>query len=72
MLRGYKATLESLIQDTTSLVAVFISLERMKSDLGLPLDTQRNTECLAMGSGHLQALQSAADRYKVSSGYEAS
>lgn len=48
MLRGYKATLESLIQDTTSLVAVFISLERMKSDLGLPLDTQRNTECLAM------------------------
>lgn len=48
MLRGYKATLESLIQDTTSLVAVFISLERMKSDLGLPLDTQRNAECLAM------------------------
>ena len=48
MLRGYKATLESLIQDTTSLVAGFISLERMESDLGLPLDTQRNAECLAM------------------------
>lgn len=65
-LRGYKKTLESLIQDTASLAAQFISFGRMASGSYVPVDAARNSECLAMARAlcRLVSQELAAVRYE--------